>query len=125
MNYVDQYIFNVEKALYELKAARQKEWAKENKYKFVEESKLAAEVMYQYYQAEHLGPLDLTERRGDKIIFTENGGYKSKQDYAKRVLKIGEIYVVDSMTITNFNSNVELKEFPGALFNTTMFSKLT
>lgn len=65
--------------------------------------------------------MNINAMRGDKVIFTAEGGYDSDIARAKTYLKPGVEYTVDYTKISGWSTAVFLVEFPGTAFNSVMF----
>jgi hypothetical protein len=68
--------------------------------------------------------MNIYAKNGDKVIVTEDtihNGYDSDEELAKKHLKIGGIYTVESTVVENYSTTVYLKEFPTIDFNSVNF----
>jgi hypothetical protein len=65
--------------------------------------------------------MNIESKKGDKVIFTGKGGYDSDNEYARKWLRIGNIYTVDYTIIGGFDTRVILVEEPDKKFNSVMF----
>lgn len=67
--------------------------------------------------------MDLETEKGSSVIFSyPDHGMTSDIERAEKYLNEGNVYTVESVTVGNSRSYVELKEIPGISFNTVQFS---
>lgn len=66
--------------------------------------------------------MNIYAKEGDKVIYCNpNNGYQSDKNQCDRLLKIGEVYTVNSTDVGSSYTDVYLKEFPMEVFNSVMF----
>jgi len=65
--------------------------------------------------------MNIEAKKGDKVIFTGNGGYDIENKIAKTILTVNKIYTVDYTIIHSYNTDVILEEFPDNKFNSVFF----
>lgn len=68
--------------------------------------------------------MKLYAEKEHKVTVTEQSiinGYDYDMEKAKKFLKVGEIYTVESMEVHNWSSTVRLKEIPNQEFNSVNF----
>ena len=61
---------------------------------------------------------------GQKVKYTEDGGYEAQHEQARRHLVINGEYTVERTKVGSWNSDVYLLEVPGTPFNTCMFEEI-
>lgn len=65
-----------------------------------------------------------SENGSQVMVRTFNAGHEHERDEAKQLLKIGNIYTVDSISVGGFSSRIYLKEFPRKSFNSVFFDRI-
>jgi predicted HTH domain antitoxin len=68
--------------------------------------------------------MNLNAKRGDKVRFSCHGGTTVDRNWACRHLKLGAVYTVAQVDISDFSAGVRLLEFPQAWFNTVLFDDI-
>jgi hypothetical protein len=68
--------------------------------------------------------MDIYSKPGTKIVFINKNGYDHERESANKILKVGQIYTVESIDVRSFVSYVKLEEVPGKGFNTVMFERI-
>lgn len=69
-------------------------------------------------------PMDLETKPAERVRFIGHGGYEWQQQEARKHLKVGETYTVESMDVGDWSSSVSLAEYPGKQFNSVMFENV-
>lgn len=68
--------------------------------------------------------MDIYAEEGTKVIVTEDSiknGYNSVEKHARKFLKVGESYTIDSTVVDGWSTEVYIKEFPDEVFNSVSF----
>lgn len=65
--------------------------------------------------------MNIYAKEGDEVIFQGEGGYPKEREKARSILTIDKTYTVNKVSVGNFSSDVELKEFLGQWWNTVLF----
>ena len=65
--------------------------------------------------------LNIYAPKGTRVIYKGFCGYDSDREYADKFLSVEEMYTVNRTDVGGWRTNVELKEFPGKMFNSVMF----
>lgn len=68
--------------------------------------------------------MDIYSERGSKVTFLNHHGREFDLVKARKYLKQGEIYTINSIEISGWSSKVFLKEVPETSFNTVMFDNI-
>lgn len=66
-------------------------------------------------------PIDIYSKEGTKVKYTGEGGYDHHRDHADTYLIVGEIYTIDHTDVSNWHTDVYLKEVPNEAFNSVHF----
>lgn len=62
------------------------------------------------------------DRSGERVRFAfPKNGHPQDQTQAKEHLKVGYVYVIETIHVGSFSSKVQLREFPKEWFNTVLF----
>lgn len=70
--------------------------------------------------------MNIYAKNGDKIVFSNpDAGYKPHQTTAKEHLESGGIYTVEKTLVSNWHTDVYVKELPGIAFNSVLFEDMT
>lgn len=65
--------------------------------------------------------MNIYAKDGDKVIFTNKGGYPHEQEAALEFLKVGETYTVLRTYVDRSSTKVFLREVPEEWFNSCQF----
>lgn len=65
--------------------------------------------------------MNIYAKEWDKVVFHGEGGYPKERENARSVLTVDQTYTVNKVSVGNFSSDVELKEFLGMWWNTVLF----
>ena len=66
--------------------------------------------------------MDIYAKKGTKIKFTNpNNGRAHDQETAKKHLTVGHDYTVKATDVSDWHTDVFIKEIPGVAFNVVMF----
>ena len=65
--------------------------------------------------------MNIESKKGDKVVFTGEGGYDNENEYARKHLVVGYTYTVDYTIIGGFDTRVILEELSELKFNSVMF----
>tara|TARA_B100000497_G_C7608626_1_gene365524 strand:+ start:864 stop:1082 length:219 start_codon:yes stop_codon:yes gene_type:complete len=71
--------------------------------------------------------MDIYAEEGTKVIVTEDSiknGYDHVEEHARKFLKVGETYTIESTDVSGWNTDVYLREFPDEVFNSVSFEDI-
>ena len=71
--------------------------------------------------------MDIYAEEGTKVIVTEDSiknGYDLVEEHARKFLKVGKTYTIESTDVGGWNTDVYLKEFPDEVFNSVSFEDI-
>ena len=71
--------------------------------------------------------MDIYAEEGTKVIVTEDSiknGYDHVEEHARKFLKVGKTYTIESTDVSGWNTDVYLKEFPDEVFNSVSFEDI-
>lgn len=66
-------------------------------------------------------PIDIYSPEGTKVKYTGRGGHEHHKKHANKYLKIDGIYTIDHTNVSNWYTDVYLKEVPNEAFNSVHF----
>lgn len=67
-------------------------------------------------------PIDIDAPNGERVRFTGHGGYTHDQEHAAKHLTVDAVYTVEKTDISEWHTDVHLREVPGQKFNSVMFA---
>lgn len=67
--------------------------------------------------------MDIYSEEGTKVEYTGTGGYEHHKRHANKFLVVGNTYTVDRTDVSDWYTDVYLKEVPGESFNSVHFVK--
>lgn len=66
--------------------------------------------------------MNIYAKEGDKVICsTLDGGYDYHEKIANKYLTIGQEYTIEETVVSDWHTDVYLKEFPEIAFNSVFF----
>lgn len=65
--------------------------------------------------------MNVHAKSGDKVVYLDEGGHEFQRVSARKILKKYHVYTVDRTDVSDFHTDLFLKEFPDELFNSVMF----
>lgn len=68
--------------------------------------------------------MNIESNKGDKVVFTGEGGYSSDIEYVNKYLTVGKVYVIDSTFIHSSTTEVILVGYPMERFNSVHFDSV-
>ncbi|MHA2280289.1 MAG: hypothetical protein ACXAC5_05515 [Promethearchaeota archaeon] len=68
--------------------------------------------------------MDIYSPPGTKVTFLDRNGTELDRAEAERILKVGQIYIIESINVGSWRSDVTLEEIPNKTFNSVMFDNI-
>ena len=68
--------------------------------------------------------MDIYSPQGTKVTFLDRNGTEYDRAEAERILKVGQVYTIDSIEVQDWISYIKLEEMPDRTFNSVMFDNV-